>query len=483
MKGKPAPSNLVVLMADEHCRDVLGCYGHPIVKTPNLDALANRGTRFTSAYCNSPICVPSRAAFATGRYVHRTKYWDNASPYDGRIPSWGHRLIANGHASVSVGKLHYRSEEDAAGFDPQILPLHVVNGIGDLVGSIRDELPYRSEALNVGLASGRGDSSYQDYDDDIADAAIEWLHSTANRGPQAPWVLFVSLVCPHFPFRARGEFYDLYPEDSLPQPRFYDPSERPHHPFLDTLRRTMPMDEGFDERSVRRAQAAYFGMVTSIDQKIGRIVSTLDEFDLNGTTRVLYLSDHGEHLGFRGLWGKSTMYEESVAIPMIFAGPEVPQGAVVKDPVSLVDCFPTILECAGVPATADDADISGASLFAVIEGRLKDRVVLSEYHAECSRAGVFMIRSARFKLVYYVGLQPTLFDIENDLLETRDLAAVDEFKEVLAEHISALRDILDPEEVDSVAKEDQRRLIDSYGGVEAVLARGGLEYTPAPRRG
>src|ERR1700758_806447 len=109
------PANLLFIMSDEHSRRVLGCYGHKMIRTPNLDALAARGVRFTDAYCNSPICVPSRASFASGRYVHDIRFWDNGIPYDGSVPSWGHRLRDAGHAAVSIGKLHFRSQDDDNG--------------------------------------------------------------------------------------------------------------------------------------------------------------------------------------------------------------------------------------------------------------------------------------------------------------------------------------------------------------------------------
>ena len=109
------PANLVVILSDQHNPRVLGCAGHPLVKTPNLDRLAARGTRFTSAYTNCPICVPARASFATGRHVHQIRFWDNAIAYDGSVPSWGHRLMAQGHRVTSIGKLHYLRTETAQG--------------------------------------------------------------------------------------------------------------------------------------------------------------------------------------------------------------------------------------------------------------------------------------------------------------------------------------------------------------------------------
>jgi choline-sulfatase len=152
------PKNLLFIMSDEHSRRVLGCYGHPMIRTPNLDRLASRGVRFTDAYCNSPICVPSRASFQTGRHVHDIRFWDNAIAYDGSVPSWAHRLKAAGHRVESIGKLHFRSADDDNGFTKEHMPLHVVEGVGDPIGMLRDPPPPRKAALRLAADAGCGDS-------------------------------------------------------------------------------------------------------------------------------------------------------------------------------------------------------------------------------------------------------------------------------------------------------------------------------------
>ena len=160
-----APTNLIIIMADEHNPKVMGCSGHPLVKTPNLDKLAASGTRFTNAYTNSPLCVPARASFATGQYVHKIGYWDTAHPYEGRVRSWGHRLQGRGHRVDSIGKLHYRSEDDPAGFDKQIIPMHVAQGIGDVPGAIREgEIPPKISCQKIAAEIGPGESAYAAYD-------------------------------------------------------------------------------------------------------------------------------------------------------------------------------------------------------------------------------------------------------------------------------------------------------------------------------
>ena len=214
------PRNLLFIMSDEHSKRVLGCHGHPMIRTPNLDRLAARGVRFTDAYCNSPICVPSRASFQTGRYVHDIRFWDNAIAYDGSVPSWAHRLKAAGHRVDSIGKLHFRSADDDNGFTKEHMPLHVVEGIGDPIGMLRDPPPPRKAALQARRRRRLRQLHLP---------GLRRPHHRGGRGLAArarrrartskPWVLFVSLVCPHFPLIARPEWYNLYPEDKVPWPR------------------------------------------------------------------------------------------------------------------------------------------------------------------------------------------------------------------------------------------------------------------------
>ena len=476
------PANLLLILSDEHSRRVLGCYGHEMIRTPNLDRLAASGVRFTDAYCNSPICVPSRAALATGRYVHDIRFWDNGIPYDGSIPSWHHRLRDAGHEVTSIGKLHFRSADDDNGFTEEVMPLHVVDGIGDPLGWLRDPLPVRKAALRLANDAGRGDSTYQQYDDKITAAAVDWLKQhagSANRNDK-PWVLFVSLVCPHFPLIARPEWYDLYPEDRVPRPALYEAADRePDHPYIAAIRECQVYDKAFDETKLRRALAAYFGLVSFVDHNVGRLLDALAATGLADTTRVLYSADHGDNLGTRRLWGKSTMYEESAGVPMLFAGPGVPEGFICHEPVSLVDVFPTAVDCVGLPPHPDDRDLPGAPLLDVVRGTVR-RTVLCEYHATGAATGAFLIRKGPFKYVYYVGMPPQLFDLDADPQETRDLAREPGYRGLVADCEKELRRVVDPEAADRQARADQAARIAAMGGREAILARGSFGYSPAP---
>lgn len=471
------PTNLVLIMSDEHNPRVLGAAGHPIIKTPHLDRLAARGTYFPDAHCNSPICVPSRASFATGHYVHRVRFWDNGSPYDGSVRGWGHRLIDTGHRSVSIGKLHYRSADDPNGFDHEIMPLHVVDGVGDLLGMLRRPSPVRTACKKLAEELGPGESSYAGYDRRITQAAKDWLRDEAPKCDK-PWVLFVSLICPHFPLVAPQRFYDLYPPESLTLPERRDGAA---HPFYDAMRRCMPYDEAFPDDAARRsALANYFGMVSFVDHNVGEILAAIDAHGLGSTTRVIYTSDHGDNLGVRGLWGKSTMYYESAGVPLIMAGPDIAQGKVCRTPVTLVDAYPTILDCVGEPSTEEDKTRPGRSLFAIADGAHADRAVLSEYHAVGATTGVFMIRQGRWKYVHFVGMKPQLFDVVADPLESRDLASDPAHAPTLAACESRLREICDPEAIDRLAFSDQAATIARHGGVDAVIKRGTFGHSPVP---
>ncbi len=473
-------SNLLIMFSDQHNPRVMGCAGHAIVKTPNIDALAARGTRFSSAYTTCPICVPARASLATGRYVHQIRFWDNAIGYDGSVPSWGHRLMAAGHRVVSIGKLHYVSSDPARnGFTEEILPMHLADGDGDVVGLIRDELIVRKGAAKLGPEAGPGESHYTAYDRAIADEACRWLQNASRTGK--PWVLYVGFVCPHPPLIAPPEFFELYADIDIPMPDMYAESDRPRHPYIERMRQGRPYDAGFTGPDmVKRALAAYFGSVSFLDHNVGRVLDALERSGLTSSTRVIYSSDHGENLGVRGLWAKSTLYEESAGIPMIMAGPGVPERRVVTKPVSLVDVFPTVLECAGVAADAADKDLPGKSLLDAAHHELPSRTVLSEYHAVASPSGSFMIRRGRFKYIHYVGYAPMLFDLEADPYERHDLGGLPEYRTELAACDAALRAIVDPETVDRLARADQQAMIERLGGKETIMKRGAVRHSPPP---
>lgn len=477
------PQNLVIIMSDEHSRYASGCYGHKLITTPNIDRLANRGTTFTQAYTPCPVCVPARAAFAIGKYNHQIGFWDNADPYDGSIPSWHHRLRAAGHKVVSIGKLHFRSSNDDNGFTEEILPMHVIEGKGDLMGLVRENLPKRGMSWKMAKLAGPGESPYTLYDRQIAAEAQKWLHDASRDHHDKPWVLFVSFVSPHFPLTAPPEhYYRYYDDPRLPMPKLYKKSERPAHPFLREYAESFNYDDYFEtDEDVRRAIAGYYGLCSFVDEQIGKVLDAIDRYGLREATRVVYTSDHGDNLGARGLWGKSTMYEESAGVPLIVAGEGIPSGVQSSVPATLLDLYPFIIDAVGGDRSSMiDSDHPGVSIAEIANGAVPQRTILSEYHGMGSTTGAFMVRDDRYKYVHYVSYPPQLFDLKNDPEELHDLGTDPAYADVRKELEKRLRSMLDPEEVDRRAKKRQAELLALNGGREAVIARGDLGFTPPP---
>lgn len=469
-----APTNLLFIMSDEHQRAICGCYGNGHARTPNLDALAARGVRFANAYTPSPICVPARAAFATGLPVHATGHWDNAFPYTGVPRGWGHHLRDNGHIVDSIGKLHYRRAEDDNGFGNSIDAMYVAEGIGEVVSCLRERAPHRRGRGGV-ISAGPGDSPYLDYDRRITGHAETWLAGHASK--ETPWALFVSYVNPHPPFTAPPELYANYDPATLPLPQQWRATDWPRHPALDYFRDYFGWQEPVDEADLRRVLATYYAQVEFIDQQIGRLLETLRNHNLHDTTRIIYTSDHGAMLGARGLFGKFSLYNEAAAIPFIMAGPDLPTGKTVHTPISLLDCAPTIVESTGAPSL--DQSLPGKSLFEIANAPDQTRYALSEYHAAGSLHGAYMLTDGRYKYNHYVNAPAQLFDLHEDPRELVNRAEAEGYAPILTRMEAALFARLDPLEVDRRAKADQRAKVEEHGGEAAVLARG-LSNSPIP---
>jgi choline-sulfatase len=464
--------NLLIICSDEHARNAAGCYGHPVVQTPSLDALAASGTRFTNAYTPSPICIPARASLATGLHVHETGCWSSSEPYHGQHESWMHRASKAGHVCTSIGKLHFKERGGDHGFGEEILPLYLANdGKGWPEGLLRHDLHPFDSAVELATDVGRGWTDYSQYDAEIADASVNWLE---NQSTSDPWTLFVSFVSPHYPLKAPDEFYDLY--------RDYQPDlsvkPLPDHPVIQETAKFWDYERHFDDTARTEAIRGYFGLCSFMDSNVGKILDALRNTQFAEDTTILYISDHGEMLGEKGLWTKSVMYEASAGIPMILSGPDIPVG-VNQTKVSLTDVSATVSHIAdGVAEPAQDPWRS-RSLISIAQNPDETRAVLSEYHDGGSTCGHTMLRKDQFKLIYYAGDHLSqLFDLDADPNEENDLAADPGHAMILTSLTDELFSMIDPEAINSQAFEDQRKLIDEFGGIDAILALPSFNATP-----
>ena len=478
-----APKNFLLICADEFRPDALGCAGHRVVRTPNLDALARRGTRFSRAYTPSPICVSARAAMACGDYVHRIRCWDSATPYGGAPQSWMHALRDNGVTVSSIGKLHFRSGEDDNGFSEEILPMHVVGGIGWAIGLLRENPPFFDGGRELAAGVGTGGSSYSEYDADICKAAEQWIGDRAADGK--PWSAFVSFVSPHFPLNPPEEFARLYPWREMEWPVGYDEQAGLRHPETKAIADFYDYGRHFDPETVRKAKAAYFGLVSFVDDCVGRLVRALERTGQADDTVIVFTSDHGEMLGDLGLWTKMVMYEQSAGVPMILAGPDVPRGRTVSTPVSLLDIAPTALAVTGTTGCGEWRERPGASLLDLAGAPDDpDRTAFSEYHDGGSTTGAYMVRWRQWKYVHYVGRPAQLFDLGSDPCELADLAGLADRErhvaDAVAEGLRRLYQICDPDSVNASAFSDQKQRIESLGGETACRDAYVFNHTPTP---
>ena len=443
-------NNILFIMADEHNYNCINQLGNDFIITPNIDSLVKEGTTFTSAYTPSPLCVPARASLATGTYVHKNKYWDGAHAYDARIPGWQHVLRDNNVNVTSIGKLHYKDRTIDTGFTETIEPMHLKDGLGDLFGLLREEMPPKDACKRLSEELGRGDCEYLEYDRLITNPLI-----------------------------APPDFYDLYNDANLPYDNYQNLSKNKLHSWVKGIRESWPYDDYMDEEKRKIAVQAYYGMCSFMDSNVGKLLTELKQCDIYDDTTIIYASDHGESLGNRGLWGKMTMYEDSASIPLIIKGPNFKKNRMCKTPVTLIDLYPTIFDILSLDHVASEANIDGESLRAIANKTYdKNRCVLSEYHGAGSYGGAFMLRMGDYKYIYYVGHQPEVFDIKSDPNEKQNLANDPSFRSLVDMLDNALRSIINPESVDEAARSDQKKMLKDVGGIDFVLNRGNYAGTP-----
>jgi choline-sulfatase len=423
-----ARPNLLYLLSDQHARHVLGCYGDGLVRTPNLDRLAAGGVVFDNAYCPSPICVPSRMSMLTARHPSAQDCWTNDDFLASDRPTWLHALGASGYRPHLAGRLHAMGPDQMHGYATRNVGDHSANYASiprhDMGPLHRTNDPWRV-SLDV---SGPGQSSYQLKDTDTVDAACAELERIAVRrrdGDTEPFCLSVGLMLPHPPYVAWPEDYALY-AGKVPPPRTGAPAS--DHPWLDWWRKDRGIAD-VDAPTALRARAAYWGLVTRLDLMIGKILATMDRLGLAENTLIAYTSDHGDQLGERGLWWKHTFYEESVTVPLILSWPgHIPAGARRNQVVGLIDLTATILDALDAPALPHG---QGRSFLAIAKdgNAAWTDEAFSEYCTDAIPAWTGgmavrqrMIRSGRWKLIYYHGYRSQLFDLEADPQELWDLA-------------------------------------------------------------
>ena len=416
--------NIVIVMADQLAPQFTGAYGHKVAKTPHLDALAARGMRFDAAYCNSPLCAPSRYAFMSGQLISRIAAYDNASEFKATVPTFAHYLRSLGYRTCLSGKMHFVGPDQKHGFQDRVTTdIYPSDFAWTPDWEAHDErIDKWYHNMQTVKESGLAQATFQiDYDDEVGFAARRWLFDRARdraAGDKTPFAMVASFIHPHDPYVARPEWWNLYSEDEIDMPAFVPPLEE-QDPFS---RRLMDGIEAshvpLTEDEVRRARRAYLANVSYFDSKVGEIVRTLEEAGEIDNTVVIVTADHGDMLGERGLWYKMNFFEHSARVPLVMAGPGVVHGT-APNACSLIDVLPTLIEIAGGDDTTLGEPVDGRSLMPLARGET-DPVdeAIGEYCAEMTPYPVFMIRRGRYKYIHCDPDPPQLYDLAEDPLET-----------------------------------------------------------------
>jgi choline-sulfatase len=418
--------NVVFIISDQHQQAATGCYGYPLVQTPNIDRLAEEGVRFTHAYCQSPLCAPSRASLLTGTHCH------TCGAYSGRVkvpirdlPTMGTLFRDAGYVTASFGKVHVMGEtrdERDLGFSERALRYYTYGG-QDYVDAVGKENALKYHPTKLGPDQPRADwynhkNLPVDLDEElmfdalVARRSVEFL----ERHRRAPFFLWAGFEKPHPDWYAPKPFHDLYDPAEIELPATLR-EERPALPEVSWKK--LRQAHEYSDDDARACMAAYFANVSYLDHNVGRVLDALDRLDLRRNTLVVYASDHGELLLQHGLTQKHCFYEPAVAVPLILAGPGLPAGVARDHIVSLIDLLPTMLDLNGLDAPGS---LEGESLCGVIDGSATTdgRRAFSEFYGFGTAER--MIRTPRWKFALSMRRGRQLYDEHADPLETANLA-------------------------------------------------------------
>ena len=426
--------NVLLIMSDEHNPFVSSVHGHQAVRTPNMERLAGRGTVYENTYCPSPLCMPSRSAFMSGRRVHEIQCYSNCNAeVDPSVRSYGAALADQGVHTAYIGKTDVYAPGETLGFSEMMMP-----GDRRTPGDTNHRrTPLSIREGSAERANGYGPREENHHDEHCVDRAIEWLRSRPLELDQ-PWVLTVNVTNPHFPHRPPPDLWDIY-EGEGDLPDHGSECDSANHPYARDLRDHFETDQ-FNEEQIRGLRRGYLGCVSYVDRQLGRLLDALCACGFEDETDVIYTSDHGEMLGKFGMWWKCTLYEDSVRVPCIAAGPSFSHAQNVTTPVNLLDVQAAIFATTGAERPTD---WTGEPLQA-IRAHDADRPVFSEYHGHGTRASAYMIRRGPWKYLHYVDAPHQLFHLAEDPDELNNL--YEEQKSVAGEMESALREICSPEE-------------------------------------
>ena len=414
--------NILILMVDQLNGTLFPDGPADWLHAPNLKKLAKKSARFANCYTASPLCAPGRASFMSGQLPSITGVYDNAAEFSSDLPTYAHHLRRAGYYTCMSGKMHFVGPDQLHGFEDRLTT--------DIYPADFGWTPdYRKPGEridwwyhNMGSVTGAGvaeTSNQMEYDDEVAFKACAKLYDLARGHDERPWCLTVSFTHPHDPYVARRKYWDLYEdcEHLLPDVPAMDFDDHDAH-----SKRIFDANDwrSFDitAESIHRSRRAYFANISYLDDKVGEILDVLER--TRQEAAIMFVSDHGDMLGERGLWFKMSMFEGSARVPLMISAPNIKPG-IVEAPASTIDVCPTLADLAGVSMDEVAPWTEGESLIDIANQKKTRGPVAIEYAAEASYAPMVALRKGDYKYIR-CDLDPDmLFNLADDPHELTNL--------------------------------------------------------------
>ncbi len=435
--------NILLVMYDQLAPQSLRVHGHPLVRTPFIDGLAEDGIVFDAAYCASPLCAPARFSMMAGRLASTIGAFDNAAEFPAEVPTFSHVLRRAGYRTVLSGKMHFVGPDQLHGFERRLSTDMYPADFGWTPDWRNpDKRWYWYHNMQSVVEAGIYERTLEiDYDEEVGFQAVRQVYDMARDDDTRPWFMTVSYMHPHDPFMTPAEHWNRYRHDDIDLPRVAPLPDAQMDPHGRRLRRLYAVDEyDISDERVRNARHAYYGMISWGDDRLGELLHALDVTGQREDTIIVLTSDHGEMLGEHGLWYKMSFRERSARVPLIVNAPARFAARRVAEPVGHLDLLPTLAALAADgEAVLPDTPLDGVSLLPALHGDTLARDgIAAEYLAEGVPAPMFMLRRGSLKYIACGDDPPQLFDLEADPDERHNLAGAPEHAEAAAGFAAAV---------------------------------------------
>jgi choline-sulfatase len=453
--------NILFVMADQMAAQFLEPYGHKLVQTPNLSRLAREGVVFENCYSTSPLCAPARATVMNGLLPSRTGVYDNAAEFPSAIPTWAHYLRLQGYQTCLSGKMHFVGPDQLHGLEERLTTDIYPADFGWTPDwrLKQERIDWWYHNMTSVLQPGIAEISNQlEFDDDVAFQATRKLYDYARFTPEKPFALMTSFTHPHDPYAARKKFWDLYKDEDIDLPAVPAMRREQLDAHSQRLYDVSAMDDyTVTEKDIRAARHGYYANISYVDDLLGQLITTLEVTGTLENTTIIFTSDHGDFLGERGLWYKMSYLEPAAHVPLIIWNPKSYKPRRVKEPVSLADIMPTIAAMGGTTTLSRPAD--GRSLMPLLQGAAEnpDATAWGEYLAEGAIAPLYMLRRGPWKFIHSPVDPDQLFNLVDDPLELKNLAATHPLGKKFRAEVEAKFDI--PKTHQAVLQSQQSRLM------------------------